>query len=102
MNDWLLLDYDRSTGIERWGQLQDEGTYRIRVTQRVDAILDANHEEASEMRPTVDGLGHKVGSVPLTILDDWHRQGLKFNQPGAAKDILKRIRDLDYSKLRTR
>lgn len=40
----------------------------------------------------------KVASIPLTLMDEWAKQGLKFNDH---EGLRAKLNDIDYRKLRT-
>jgi hypothetical protein len=43
----------------------------------------------------------KIASIPNILIDQWHREGIRFADPNCWPEIKKRLNDNDYLSLRT-
>jgi hypothetical protein len=92
-----FLDYDPQTGISHWVSTDEEtGIATYGADQEVAAILDWNQTEYNEVHTSKE-FWH-VGSIPLTLYNQWAAEGILGDQ----KELAKRLNDIDFLKLRTR
>ena len=97
-------DYNEVSGLttEYWSH---GGKLTIRKFQDVEPALIQNqlelHAQSSKARPKiVEGLGTKVASIPMGLIEKFHAEGLNILTCSEAQ--LKRVlNDSSYSKLRT-
>jgi hypothetical protein len=97
--DFVEFSYDPATGVREWIKINDDDTITLRMTQDVDAILDATTRECNlTEKSTPYGDIARVGQIPLSM---WYDPafGLKGGDPDAVKRFMN---DPDFSKFRTR
>lgn len=98
-------DYNEVTGMTTQYLSHGNGKITIRCFQDVEPALIQNQRElnaqSSKSRvKAVEGIGTKVASIPVGLIDQFHKQGLNLLTCSDAR--LKRVlNDPDYRKLRT-
>ena len=98
-------DYNAVTGMTTQYLSHGNGKITIRCFQDVEPALIQNQRElnaqSSKSRvKIVEGIGTKVASIPMGLIDQFHKQGLNLLTCSDAQ--LKRVlNDPNYKKLRT-
>lgn len=79
-----------------------EGKIRVIRSQDVAPILENN------ARLRNDGNGYdsscemvRVASIPCVLIEQWMKEGINFFNPNHWPAVLRKIKDTDFSKLRT-
>jgi hypothetical protein len=71
-------------------------------TQDVQPILDANRALANEGRGfSASGDMKRVATIPLIVVEQWLKEGFDIYDPGNSAALMRRLRDGQWSKLRT-
>ena len=101
----IAADHNEASGIttEYWRHL--DGKLTVRGLQDVEPFLDQNTAElnAKSSKASVgiaEGLGVKVASIPMGMVEKFHQQGTNI-MTCSAKELKTILNDPAYSKLRT-
>lgn len=97
-----ILDV-RGDIIETFHHDQMTGISTVKKTQDVEGYLDRNARERSNQVSGWKGDMHKVASIPLILVEQWSKEvGCDILKPQNRHFLMAKIKDRDYSKLRTK
>jgi hypothetical protein len=92
------LDFDASTGIAHWIDVDDEtGIASYGTDQNVQTIIEANKADYNADHGRY-GEWTKVASIPMSIYQAWEREGIL----GDSEEIKRRLNDPELRFFRTR
>jgi hypothetical protein len=79
------------------------GKFAIGKHQDVSGYLNKNQRERNEAQSGWKGDMHKVASIPLVLVEKWCKEaGCNVLEPKNRHILMAKLRDRDFSKLRTK
>lgn len=80
----------------------EDGTLYMERKQDIAPILEMNHQRLT----TGDGYTpsrdmRHVATIPLIVLEQWMKEGLDFTDPNDTPEILRRLNNGEWARLRT-
>lgn len=82
----FLIDYDPMSGIySEFAYDAMDNQYVLNSAQDVSGIIEANKIDMNTPQRTIDGLGRKVASIPLSILWDLRKKGIAQDDEAMAR-----------------